>query len=85
MDLDGYFRIVFNDFWHDGSGTKPNDRFKKLNIELSNIKKTGDYIILSEPIEEAKKYIDWITSEEAKKLINNYRVNGKQLFFFNHN
>ena len=36
-------------------------------------------------IEEAKKYIDWITSEEAKKLINNYQVNGKQLFFFNHN
>ena len=36
-------------------------------------------------IEAAKKYIDWITSEEAKKLINNYRVNGKQLFFFNHN
>ena len=36
-------------------------------------------------IEEAKKYIDWITSEEAKKLINNYRVNGKQLFFFNYN
>ena len=36
-------------------------------------------------IEEAKKYINWITSEEAKKLINNYRVNGKQLFFFNHN
>ena len=36
-------------------------------------------------IEEAKKYIDWITSKEAKKLINNYRVNGKQLFFFNHN
>ena len=36
-------------------------------------------------IEEAKKYIDWITSEEAKKLINNYQVNVKQLFFFNHN
>ncbi len=36
-------------------------------------------------IEEAKKYIEWITSKEAKKLINNYRVNGKQLFFFNHN
>ena len=35
-------------------------------------------------IEEAKKYIDWITSEEAKILINNYRVNGKQLFFYNH-
>ena len=36
-------------------------------------------------IKEAKKYIDWITSKEAKKLINNYRVNGKQLFFFNYN
>ena len=36
-------------------------------------------------IKEAKKYIEWITSKEAKKLINNYRVNGKQLFFFNHN
>ena len=36
-------------------------------------------------IEKAKKYIEWITSKEAKKLINNYRVNGKQLFFFNHN
>jgi len=36
-------------------------------------------------IEAAEKYIDWITSEEAKKLINNYQVNGKQLFFFNHN
>ena len=36
-------------------------------------------------IEAAKKYIEWITSKEAKKLINNYRVNGKQLFFFNHN
>jgi len=35
-------------------------------------------------IKEAKKYIDWITSEEAKILINNYRVNGKQLFFYNH-
>ena len=36
-------------------------------------------------IEAAKKYVEWITSKEAKKLINNYRVNGKQLFFFNHN
>jgi len=36
-------------------------------------------------IRSAKKYIDWITSKEAKKLINNYQVNGKQLFFFNYN
>ncbi len=36
-------------------------------------------------IKTAKKYIDWITSDEAKKLINNYQVNGKQIFFYNHN
>jgi len=35
-------------------------------------------------IEEAKKYIDWITSEDAKKIINNFQINGKQLFFYNH-
>ncbi len=33
----------------------------------------------------AKKYINWIISEEAKELINNYKVNEEQLFFFNHN
>ena len=36
-------------------------------------------------IETAEKYINWITSEEGEKLINNYRVNGKQLFYFNYN
>ncbi len=35
-------------------------------------------------IEDAKKYINWIISEKSKKLINNYKVNGKQLFFFNY-
>ena len=56
---------------------------KKKGTSLAETggKKGGPY----RNIEEAKKYIDWITSEEAKKLINNYRVNGKQLFFFNHN
>ena len=31
-----------------------------------------------------KKYIDWITSDEGKKLINEYRIKNKQLFYFNH-
>jgi len=35
-------------------------------------------------IKSAKKYISWIISNEAKELINNFRVNGEQLFFFNH-
>ncbi len=70
LDLNGYFRIVFNDFWHDGKGNKPSDRFKKLNISFKDINKKGDYIILSEPTEEAKKYYnlyDW-TNETANKI-----------------
>ena len=54
--------------------------FNQYGIILVN-KKLNDNL----NIKEAKKYIDWITSEEAKELINNYRVNGKQLFFFNYN
>jgi len=41
--------------------------FNQYGIILVN-KKLNDNL----NIEEAKKYIDWITSEEAKKLINNY-------------
>ena len=35
-------------------------------------------------IKDAKIYIDWLISDEAKELINNFKKNGKQLFFFNH-
>ncbi len=36
-------------------------------------------------IVDAKKYINWIISDDAKNLINNYEINGEQLFFFNYN
>jgi tungstate transport system substrate-binding protein len=32
----------------------------------------------------ANKYVNWIISDEGKKLINGFRVNNEQLFFFNH-
>ena len=35
-------------------------------------------------MEAAQLYLDWIISDNAKELINNYMVNGQQLFFFNH-
>ena len=53
MDLDGYFRIVYNDYWSDGSKKKSSDRFNKLSLEIKDKKSTGDYIIISEPIPEA--------------------------------
>ncbi len=33
----------------------------------------------------AKKYINWITSKEAEKIVNSFKKNGKQLFFYNYN
>ena len=33
---------------------------------------------------DAEIYMKWIISDNAKKLINNYKKNGQQLFFFNH-
>ena len=35
-------------------------------------------------IKDAEIYINWIISDVAKKLINNFKKNGEQLFFFNH-
>ena len=32
---------------------------------------------------DSKKYIDWLLSKEAKRLINNFKVDDKQLFFYN--
>ncbi len=34
-------------------------------------------------LKDAQIYINWIISENAKELINNYKVNEEQLFFFN--
>ena len=44
---------------------------KKINSKLNYI--------------DAQKYIDWIISDEAKNLINNYKVEDQQLFFYNYN
>ena len=71
-NFNGYFRISFNDFWHDGLGNRPDDRFRKLNINLKDTKKTGEYIILSEPSEGSKNYFklhNWmkITKDEIRK------------------
>ena len=35
-------------------------------------------------IKDGLLYMEWIISDQAKILINNYKKNGQQLFFFNH-
>ena len=34
INMDGYFRIVFNSFIHNGEGDYPDDRLKKLNLDI---------------------------------------------------
>ena len=50
LDLDGYFRIVFNDYMHSGEGNFPDDRLRKLNLNFSEKLKSGNHIIVSEPL-----------------------------------
>ena len=73
LDLDGYFRIVFNNLIHNGEGSFPDDRLKKLNLKFTEQKKTGDKIILSEPSESMKKIYNaynWV--EETFEIIKKY-------------
>jgi len=72
-NFDGYFRIVYNDYWHSGNGNMPSDRFNKLKLEIKPIHRNGEFIILSEPVESAKKYYNlysWVddTINRLKKI-----------------
>ena len=73
VNLDGYFRIVFNNFIHDGSGNNSSDRLNKLNLKFKEKKKKGEYIILSEPSDVMKNFYNvnsWV--DETAKLITNF-------------
>ena len=73
MNLNGYFRIVYNNFIHNGRGNYPNDRLKKLNLIIRDQIKSGNHIILSEPSEAMKKLYNvpnWVNN--TKKLIKKY-------------
>ena len=69
-NLDGYFRIVNNNFWHSNFKKMPSIRFDKLNINVSPQKSNGDYILISEPTTQAAQYYnlkDW-TSKTILRL-----------------
>ena len=71
--MNGYFRIVYNNFIHNGKGNFPSDRLQKLNLKILDQKKTGNYIILSEPSETMKKMYNvpnW--TADTIKLIKKY-------------
>jgi hypothetical protein len=73
VNMDGYFRIVFNNLIHNGKGDYPDDRLKKLNLDIIEQNTSGSYIILSEPSKTMKKIynkINWVN--ETKKILKNY-------------
>ena len=54
--------------------------FNQYGIILVNPKINKDL-----NINDAYKYVNWLLSKEGEKLINNYKKNGEQLFFYNYN
>tara|TARA_Y100001970_G_scaffold141341_1_gene173997 strand:+ start:1227 stop:2027 length:801 start_codon:yes stop_codon:yes gene_type:complete len=70
------------------------NRKNNLNIVCENFPPMFNQygIILINPkinkklnIEDARKYINWILTNDAKILINKFKKNGKQIFFYNYN
>ena len=55
MDLDGYFRIVYNNYIHDGSGNYPKDRLEKLNLKFRKKNKATDVLSFPTKIINKKK------------------------------
>ena len=73
VNFDGYFRIVYNNFIHNGEGNYPKDRLNKLNLNIADQIKSGDHIILSEPSETMKKLYNvpnWV--KDTKILLEKY-------------
>jgi len=71
-NLDGYFRIVRNDFIGFKIKNYDSDRLKKLNINFLPVRKSGEYIILSEPSIHMKNFYkvhNWVedTINKIKK------------------
>ena len=73
LDINGYFRIVYNNFIHNGDGDYPDDRLKKLKLNFLEQRKSGNEIILSEPSDAMKKVYnaqDWV--DKTKNMIKKF-------------
>ena len=73
LDMNGYFRIVYNNLIHDGEGSYPDDRLKKLNLNFVKTKNYGDNIILSEPSETMKRIYNvhnWVN--DTKNIVKKF-------------
>ena len=72
-NLDGYFRVVKNDFIGIKKGHYDSKRLNNLNIKFLPKRKSGEFIILSEPSEHLKSFFkldNWVynTTKELQKF-----------------
>ena len=80
--LDGYFRVVKNDFFHSGRGNCKSDRFEKLSIHIKEKRNSGEFIILSEPSIYVKKFFqldDWVN----KTIIEISKYTDRKIYVHN--
>ncbi len=72
-NLDGYFRIVHNDFVGFKIKKYDSKRIERLNLKFEPIRKSGEYIILSEPSNAMKDFYNlhnWV--DETIRKIKKY-------------
>lgn len=83
-NLNGYFRIVKNNLVHSGQGTKDGKRLKKLNLNFKDIRKSGEFIILSEPSKHVINFfnLDNWTNSTIKQLT---KYTDRKIFVHNKN
>lgn len=82
QDLSGYFRIVKNDLIYNKLNNFDDYRLKKFNLKFQEIRKSGKFIIVSEP----SKYISnfYNLSEWTKKTINELeKYTDRKIFIHN--
>jgi hypothetical protein len=58
QDLEGYFRVVHNEYIGFELKKYDSKRLEKLNIEFKQIRTSGEYIILSEPSIHIKNFFN---------------------------
>lgn len=65
LRFNGYFRLIRNDYYFNNHNLDESpDRFYKLNIDLKDLNKNGEYILLSEPSIDTKRFLNienWTT------------------------
>jgi hypothetical protein len=64
-----YHRIVKNDLQHNDLIKRPDDRFRKLQIQLHNWKKGGKKILIAKPDEKPMKFYGLELDEWLKETI----------------